>query len=909
MRTLFLTLITWVFVLPAQAQYSGGSGTADDPYQIATAADLIALGETADDYDKHFILTADIDLDPNLLGGKVFDRAVIAPDNDRKSGYLGRPFTGVFDGDGHTISHLTIVGGALVGLFGELDSGGTISNLGLEAVDVKGSVAFAGGLVGFSDGDIRNCYSTGEVSGVDNVGGLVGSAYPNSRITLSYTRGSVDGDDDVGGLVGENNGGTITGSHSNAAVNGRAGVGGLVGGNSGSITMSHGANVVIGNESVGGLVGRNTWGDGYASISACHSNGAVTGYRRVGGLVGANIGLASGGFIFPVTISNSYSTSAVSGGESVGGLVGTNGGDDPYDGPGEIIDCYSTGVVTGDENVGGLVGTNVFSDVIQCFWDAETSGQTQSVGGTGLSTARMQSTATFLEAGWDFIDETENGTDDVWKIVEGHTYPLLSWQKYGGGTGEPNDPYLIYTAEHLNALGAEPNDYDKHFKLMADIDLLGYVYDRAAIAPDTNDVEDGFQGTAFTGLFDGNGQVISNLTIMGGNSVGLFGWLSSEAEAMDLGVKDVSITGYHDTGGLAGRSSATLTRCYTTGTVSGDLAFGGGLVGAVEGGLISGCYSTCEVNGVGEYPYVGGLVGCNGCPGSLLGGTGVLVTISKGSSDTDGDTRAGHNTVESGPGNCMTSSRNEPESHDTCSSTPVSAPPPTGGRDDACDSSRRASPRRSAECVQRTVRPPRRRVLWDCHSPYPGTGAGTHRPSVPADPPRSPQWFVSAVCCRARWRPPRPRPAVRHRPRRSHCVWCRFSHDPWDSDRHGPPKTRLAHRAIGALPSPVDSAQFFAVLDQRGPDSFQDALVDPPLEGAMNGRIVAELPGQVVPLAAAAHLIDDAVERRPRVDTRAPRLTGWIPLVQNGLNDTPQFVADLPNGGKRLDLAFLSGHP
>ena len=82
MRTLLLTLITCLFALPAHAQYSGGSGTAEDPYRIATAEDLMALGETPDDYDKHFVLTADIDLDPNLPGGKVFKRAVIAPDTD-----------------------------------------------------------------------------------------------------------------------------------------------------------------------------------------------------------------------------------------------------------------------------------------------------------------------------------------------------------------------------------------------------------------------------------------------------------------------------------------------------------------------------------------------------------------------------------------------------------------------------------------------------------------------------------------------------------------------------------------------------------------------------------------------------------------------------------------------------------
>jgi hypothetical protein len=69
-----LALTTCLLVLPAHAKYSGGSGTAQDPYQIATAADLIALGETPGDYDKHFLLTADIDLDPKLPGRRMFDK-------------------------------------------------------------------------------------------------------------------------------------------------------------------------------------------------------------------------------------------------------------------------------------------------------------------------------------------------------------------------------------------------------------------------------------------------------------------------------------------------------------------------------------------------------------------------------------------------------------------------------------------------------------------------------------------------------------------------------------------------------------------------------------------------------------------------------------------------------------------
>jgi hypothetical protein len=67
---------------PGWAKYSGGTGEPNDPYQIATAADLIALANEPNDYDKHFILTTDIDLDPNLPGNRVFDRAVIAADTN-----------------------------------------------------------------------------------------------------------------------------------------------------------------------------------------------------------------------------------------------------------------------------------------------------------------------------------------------------------------------------------------------------------------------------------------------------------------------------------------------------------------------------------------------------------------------------------------------------------------------------------------------------------------------------------------------------------------------------------------------------------------------------------------------------------------------------------------------------------
>ena len=235
-RMIPVLMVVCLLTLPAPAQYSGGSGTAGDPYQIATAADLIALGETPDDYDKHFILTADIDLDPNLPGRKIFDRAVIAPDRDRVlGGFNGTSFTGTFDGNGHTISHLTIAGRAYLGLFGLLAEGGEVSELGLEAVDVNGIRDYVGGyctyryvgsLVGYNCGSITASYSAGSVSGTSDVGGLVGEN--GGSIATSYSTGTVTGDADVGGLVGDNRG-SVTSSFWDMQTSGIAGSDGGIG--------------------------------------------------------------------------------------------------------------------------------------------------------------------------------------------------------------------------------------------------------------------------------------------------------------------------------------------------------------------------------------------------------------------------------------------------------------------------------------------------------------------------------------------------------------------------------------------------------------------------------------------------------------------------------------------------------
>jgi len=383
----------------APCKYAGGSGTPEDPYQIATAADLIALGADPNDYDKHFILTADIDLDPNLPGGKVFENAVIA-------GAWKLPFTGVFDGNGHTISHLTIEGEFSLGLFGQLgwayqkepDAEPTcmVTNLAVEDVNIVGSVISAGALAAYVEwAVVSDSSSTGQVIGKDTVGGLVG--HSRHAVINCHSGCTVIGDYDVGGLVGRNDG-PVMDCSSTGTVKGGSAVGGLVGYHRDSITQSYSTGAVSGKDAVGGLVGRNGNGDVLHSTSR------------------------------PGDIDSSYSTAAVEGETCVGGLIGEY----RY---GSVRQCYSTGAVSGNAQVGGLASgpapatdVTVFFDVTASFWDVETSGLTVSGAGQGKTTAQMQTAGMYLEAGWDFVGEAENGTAEIWWIDEGQDYPRLWWE-------------------------------------------------------------------------------------------------------------------------------------------------------------------------------------------------------------------------------------------------------------------------------------------------------------------------------------------------------------------------------------------------------------------------------------------------------------------------------------------------
>lgn len=187
-------------------------------------------------------------------------------------------------------------------------------------------------------------------------------------------------------------------------------------------------------------------------------------------------------------------------------------------------------------------------------------------------------------------------------------FPDLPVQaKYGGGSGEPNDPYLIYTAEQMNAIGADQNDWDKHFKLMADINLSAYNGTNFnIIGLDSNKF--------FSGVFDGNDKEISNFSYYSSTetaNIGLFGYVDGEnAQIKNLGLinPDVNVPAGWDVGSLVGRKDdGAITNCFIEGGSASGIENVGGLVGYNYGGEISNCYSLGNVTG--NYDNVGGLVG------------------------------------------------------------------------------------------------------------------------------------------------------------------------------------------------------------------------------------------------------------------------------------------------------------
>ena len=260
-------------------------------------------------------------------------------------------------------------------------AGYSISNLNVSFLNNSGIGLF--GYIGEKASIVNVSLINNKVSGEQYIGGLIGKSY--GTVENCSATGDVSGEDDyVGGLLGINYGGRLQNCYASGTVTGDDDdVGGLIGNNYGTVQNCYATGIVSGGDcNIGGLVGINHGG----RVQNCFAKGNVTGGKNVGGLVGYNDGI----------VENGYATGKLNGGSDVGGLVG-----------------YNDGIV---EN---------------CFWDMETSNQSNSDGGTGKTTIEMMMKSTFLEAGWDF--------QKIWYIYESIDYPRLQWERRTNNEADDSD--------------------------------------------------------------------------------------------------------------------------------------------------------------------------------------------------------------------------------------------------------------------------------------------------------------------------------------------------------------------------------------------------------------------------------------------------------------------------------------
>ncbi len=275
-----------------------GSTLADqNTIRITSAEELQTLSENCsyDAYSRDKTVLLENDLD---LSGAAFTPIPT--------------FGGVFDGQGHTISGLSLEGDAShMGLFRYVQEGGTVKDLTITGnLDPSGGMSEVGAVVGTNLGTISGCSFSGTVNGSYNVGGIAGTNEPTGMIYNCKTEGYASGDHYVGGIVGQNLG-TISYCSNTADVN---------------LSTEESATTIAAETSIEDLT---------------DEDGEVHTATDVGGISGFSSGVVIG-------CTNWGSIGYEHVGFNVGGVVGRQSG--------LVSGCTNWGTVNGRKDVGGIAG-------------------------------------------------------------------------------------------------------------------------------------------------------------------------------------------------------------------------------------------------------------------------------------------------------------------------------------------------------------------------------------------------------------------------------------------------------------------------------------------------------------------------------------------------------------------------
>ena len=329
-------------------------------YEVYNAEGLKNIAKLVNDGNTgiDITLTGNIDL-------KGIDWTPIGKDDNKA-------YTGTFDGNGKTITGLTVTGSyKYAGLFGDIDENGTVKNVVLEGVQITSdnSSGYAGGVAGDSWGTIENCSVSGSVSGTTFAGGVVGSQWGGS-ITGCNSSATVKGVIFAGGIAGEtNSGASLTGCYATDDVT----------------VENDGTN----NSHAGGVVGYN----GGGTLTACYATGSVTGSGSgtiyVGGVTGSNnLG----------TLTACYHAK-----RNINGPNGTTGG------------------VVGRNFKGSMIGGDI---ITACYWGD--NGQEQGIGEDQVGTG---GTTQVTDGNWsgakDAMNAALSGKGWQYELKDGNSLPAL----------------------------------------------------------------------------------------------------------------------------------------------------------------------------------------------------------------------------------------------------------------------------------------------------------------------------------------------------------------------------------------------------------------------------------------------------------------------------------------------------
>lgn len=593
--------ITPLVNLLLSPRFAGGTGTAIDPYKVATAKQLDKVREYP---DKHFIQIADIDLGTS-------------PWNDGRGwtpiGDFSVRFTGTYDGDGYSINNLTIARDDMYqALFANMEAGSTIQNVVLNNVDVEGN-SMVGALVGYQfGGDIINSHANGSVRANSNVGGLVGQS--NGNITESFTSGSV---------TGLNNG---TGQYYFGGLAGRLA-------NGASISNSYSSASVTGDNAVGGLVG-------YvfdSTVDKSYAWGLVTGTFQLGGLVGKADGAS-------MTVSDSYWDTLTSGQNSSAG------------GTGKTTPEMQQQATYTSWDFATIWGINPAANDAYPFlrWQGHTHVPLFA-GGDGTPGNPFQvATAIQLDNVRDYLDKYFIQTADI--DLSSYT----DWEPIGDDTNRFTGSYngdskTISNLAITLAGAAYPEEIRVGLFGVSEGLIENVILSNVAVSGHTivgslagqnqsgatiaNCSADGtVAGVTYVGglVGDNYGSITDNQTtiaVTANNRLGGLVGFNQSGGSISLSSSAGTVTGTginsEMIGGLAGYNNGLIEKSFVTGNITAAYALAGGLVGYNFSGVINNCYATGAVNGTHR---VGGLVGDNRSEVTNSYSTGAVA----GSSDLGG---------------------------------------------------------------------------------------------------------------------------------------------------------------------------------------------------------------------------------------------------------------------------------